>query len=121
LRDFTRKLRQCLSQERTEARRKNRSCVVSIFNMLAKPAVVALTLVSIGSLGATAHAQPTKKIVVAMAPADGSVESDAKPARRAHAMTAPRAKRVSVASAAKIEKPDCFWCNRTVIISGVTY
>jgi hypothetical protein len=92
-----------------------------IFNMIAKPAVVALTLVSVGFAGATAHAQSTKKIVVAMAPADVSVESDAKPARHAHAMTAPRAKRVSVASAAKTEKPDCFWCNRTVIISGVTY
>jgi hypothetical protein len=94
---------------------------MSIFNMIAKPAVIALTLVSMGSMGATAHAQSTKKIVVAMAPADGSVESEAKPARRAQAMTAPRAKRVSVASAAKTEKPDCFWCNRTVIISGVTY
>jgi hypothetical protein len=92
-----------------------------IFNMIAKPAMVALTLVSIGCMGATAHAQSTKKIVVAMAPADVSVTTEAKPARRAQAATTPRAKRVAVASAAKSEKPDCFWCNRTVIISGVTY
>jgi len=93
-----------------------------IFNMIAKPAVVALTLVSIGCMGATAHAQSTKKIVVAMAPADASIESAAKPARaRAQAMTTSRARHVAVASAAKTEKPDCFWCNRTVYISGVTY
>ena len=94
---------------------------MSIFNMIAKPAVVALTLVSIGCMGATAHAQSTKKIVVAMAPADVSITTDAKPARRAQVATAPHAKHVTVASAAKTEKPDCFWCNRTVIISGVTY
>lgn len=91
------------------------------FNLIAKPAVIALTLVSVGFMGAAAHAQSTKKIVVAMAPSDVSVGSEAKPARHAQAMTSPRVKRVTVASAAKTEKPDCFWCNRTVIISGVTY
>lgn len=94
---------------------------MSIFNMIAKPAAVALTLVSIGCMGATAHAQSTKKIVVAMAPANESISTEAKPARHAQAATAPLVKRVTVASAAKTEKPDCFWCNRTVIISGVTY
>jgi hypothetical protein len=95
---------------------------MSIFNMIAKPAVVALMLISIGCMGSTAQAQSTKKIVVAMAPADASVESAAKPARaRVQAMATPRAKHVAVASAAKTEKPDCFWCNRTVYISGLTY
>ncbi|WP_407158064.1 hypothetical protein [Bradyrhizobium sp. STM 3557] len=93
-----------------------------IFKMVAKPAVVAVTLISIACMGATAQAQSTKKIVVAMAPSDASVESTTRPARaHAQAMTTSRAKRVAVASAAKSEKPDCFWCNRTVYISGVTY
>jgi hypothetical protein len=101
----------------------NRSCVMSFFKMIAKPAAVALTVVSMACTAATAQAQSGKRIVVAMAPADVSPVQEAKPVRApAPAMIAPRAKRVAstVAPAAKSGTPDCFWCNRTVYITGLS-
>jgi hypothetical protein len=98
---------------------------MSFFKMIAKPAAVALTVVSMACMAATAQAQSGKRVVVAMAPsADLSPVQEAKPAQASGpAMTAPRAKRVAamVAPAAKTGAPDCFWCNRTVYISGLTY
>ena len=95
---------------------------MSFFKMIAKPAAVALTVVSMACMAATAQAQSGKRVVVAMAPADLSPVQEARPVH-APAMTAPRAKRVAamVAPAAKNGTPDCFWCNRTVYISGLTY
>jgi hypothetical protein len=101
----------------------NRSCVMSFFKMIAKPAAVALTVASMACMAATAQAQSGKRIVVAMAPTDVSPVQEAKPARGpAPAMMAPRAKRVAatVAPAAKSGTPDCFWCNRTVYITGLS-
>jgi hypothetical protein len=102
----------------------NRSCVMSFFKMIAKPAAVALTVVSMACMAATAQAQSGKRVVVAMAPsADLSPVQEAKPVHAPAPPTAPRAKRVAamVAPAAKTGTPDCFWCNRTVYISGLTY
>lgn len=94
---------------------------MSNFKVIAKLAAVALTVVSMGSIASTAQAQFEKRIVVAMAPADVS-PVEAKPKRApAPAMSAPRAKSVAVARVAKSENPDCFWCNRTVFISGLTF
>jgi hypothetical protein len=96
---------------------------MSIFKMIAKPAAVALTVVSMAGMAATAQAQ-SKRVVVAMAPADLSPAPEAKPMQaHAPAMIAPRAKHVAatVVRTAKTENPDCFWCNRTVYISGVTF
>ena len=96
---------------------------MSIFKMIAKPAAVALTVFSMACMAATAQAQSGKRVVVAMAPADLPVQ-EAKPVHTpAPAMIAPRAKRVAaiVVPAAKTGNPDCFWCNRTVYISGLTY
>ena len=95
---------------------------MSIFKMIAKPAAVALTIVSMACMAATAQAQSGKRIVVAMAPADLSPVQEAKPAQTpAPAMTAPRAKRVAAAVApAKTGTPDCFWCSHTVIITGLS-
>jgi hypothetical protein len=100
----------------------NRSCVMSFFKMIAKPTAVALTVVSMACLAATAQAQSGKRIVVAMAPTDVSPVQEAKPVRTS-TMTAPRAKRVAsiAVSAAKGENPDCFWCNRVVYISGLNF
>jgi hypothetical protein len=91
---------------------------MSFFKKIALPAALALTVVSMGSM--TAQAQSGKRIVVAMAPADVSPAQDAQRVRAAApAVVAPRARRV--ASAAPAAKPDCFWCNRPVYISGLTY
>jgi 2-phospho-L-lactate guanylyltransferase (CobY/MobA/RfbA family) len=94
---------------------------MSIFRM-AKPAAVALTVLSMTSMAATAQAQSGKRVVVAMAPADLPLVQEAKPAP-VRAMTAPRAKHVAsvVAAAAKSGIPDCFWCNRTVYVSGLSF
>lgn len=97
---------------------------MSFFKMVAKPAAVALMVVSMASVAATAQAQSAKRFVVAMAPADLSPMEEARPALKpAPAVTAPRAKRVAaiVARAPKTVAPDCFWCNRTVYISGLTF
>jgi len=94
---------------------------MSFFKMIAKPTAVALTVVSMACMAATAHAQSGKRIVVAMAPADVSPAQEAKPVRTSTpAITAPRAKRVAAISVAKGE-PDCFWCNRVVYISGLNF
>lgn len=93
---------------------------MSFFKKIAMPTVLALTIVSMSGVTAV-QAQSGKRIVVAMAPTDVSPADEAKPARAAApAMVAPRAKRLAVA-APKAEKPDCFWCNRTVYISGLTF
>jgi hypothetical protein len=94
-----------------------------ISTIIAKPAAVALTLLAMGTMTTTVQAEPAKRMIVAMAPSDVSVGSEAAPvrSRSARAMTAPRAKRMAFAPAAKADKPDCFWCNRTVYISGMTY
>jgi len=97
---------------------------MSFYKMIAKPTAVALTVVSMACMAATAQAQSGKRIVVAMAPADVSPGQEAKPVRTsAPAMTAPRAKRVAAISvpAAKTDNPDCFWCNRVVYISGLSF
>jgi hypothetical protein len=97
---------------------------MSFFRKIAKPAVVALMVSSMACMAATAQAQSMKRVTVAMAPADLSPVQEATPARpSAPAITAPRAKRLAVAAerAGKPEKPECFWCNRTVYISGVTF
>jgi hypothetical protein len=92
---------------------------MSFFKKIAMPAALVLTVVSMGPM--TAQAQSGKRMVVAMAPADVSPSQDAKPARAAApAMVAPR-KRVASVAAPKAEKADCFWCNRPVYISGLTY
>jgi hypothetical protein len=105
-----------------ECSKANRSCVMPIFNIIAKPAAVALTLFAVGCMAATAQAQPAKRVVVAMAPSDVSVAAaPATPRMSARAASAPRAKHYASASSAKTVKPDCFWCNRTVYISGMTY
>jgi hypothetical protein len=94
---------------------------MSNFKMIAKLAAVALTVASMSSMTATAQAQSEKRVVVAMAPTDVS-PTEAKPMRApAPAMHAPRAKRVAVAAVRAPKADDCFWCNRTVIISGLTY
>jgi hypothetical protein len=93
---------------------------MSFFKKIAMPAALALTVVSMSGMTA-AQAQSGKRMVVAMAPTDIATTQEAKPARvAAPAMVAPRAKRVAVA-APKADKPDCFWCNRTVYISGLTF
>jgi hypothetical protein len=95
-----------------------------IFTMIAKPAAVALAIVSMACMVATAQAQSTKRLTVAMAPSAPSPVQEAKPVHTsAPAMIAPRAKRVAatVAPAATSRKPDCFWCNRQVYISGLTF
>jgi len=95
---------------------------MSFFKMIAKPTAVALTVVSMACMAATAQAQSGKRIVVAMAPADVSPVQEAKSVRTAApAMAAPRAKRVAAISVAKVENPDCFWCNRVVYISGLNF
>jgi hypothetical protein len=91
---------------------------MSFFKKIAMPAALALTVVSMGSMTA-AQAQSGKRMVVAMAPADVSPSQDAKPARAA--APAVVRKRVAVVAAPKAEKADCFWCNRPVYISGLTY
>jgi len=92
---------------------------MSFFKKLAMPAALALTVVSMGMTAV--QAQSGKRIVVAMAPTDVSPADEAKPMRAAApAVVAARAKRVAVV-APKAEKPDCFWCNRTVYISGLTF
>ena len=96
---------------------------MSFFKMIAKPAAVALTVASMACMAPTAQAQSVKRVVVAMAPADVSPVQEARPVQKpAPAMTAPRAKRVAatVAPAAKSGTPDCFWCNRTVYITGLS-
>jgi len=90
---------------------------MSFFKKIAMPAALVLTVVSMGPM--TAQAQSGKRMVVAMAPADVSPSQDAKPARAA-APTVVR-KRVAVVAAPKAAKEDCFWCNRPVYISGLTY
>jgi hypothetical protein len=97
-----------------------RNCVMSIFKMIAKPTAVALTVVSMACMAGTAQAQSGKRLIVAMASADPV--QDAKPALTpAPAMTAPSAKRVAaVVAPAKTGTPDCFWCNRTVVITGLS-
>lgn len=93
---------------------------MSFFKKIAMPAALALTVVSMSGMTA-AQAQSGKRLVVAMAPTDVSPAQEAKPVRAAApAPVAPRAKRIAVA-APKAEKPDCFWCNRTVYISGLTF
>jgi hypothetical protein len=97
---------------------------MSMFNMIAKFAAITLTVAAMGCMTATAQAQSGKRLVVAMAPADVNTAQEAKPMRTpASAMGTPRAKRVAtvVAPAVRAEKPDCFWCNRPVYISGLTY
>jgi hypothetical protein len=97
---------------------------MSILKMIAKPAAVVLTVASMACMAATAEAQSTKRVVIAMAPADQSpMQEAAKPAQtHAAATVAPRAKHVAmIARAPKSENSDCFWCNRTVYISGLTY
>lgn len=97
---------------------------MSIFNMIAKSAAIALTVVSLGSITATAQAQSGKRLVVAMVSTDVDTVEEARPARApARAMVGLRAKHVAALAApvAQTEKSDCFWCNRTVYISGVTY
>ena len=97
---------------------------MSFLNKIAKPAVVALTIASMACMAGAAQAQSGKRVVVAMAPS-GDVSEHQVTATQAPARTAvaPRAKHkgVTVARAAKTENPDCFWCNRTVYISGVTF
>jgi len=95
---------------------------MSFFKMIAGPAAVALTVASMACMAPTAQAQSGKRVVVAMAPTDLSPVQEAKPVHKPAAMTAPRAKRVaaSVAPAAKSGTPDCFWCNRTVYITGLS-
>jgi hypothetical protein len=94
---------------------------MSFFKEIAIPAAVVLSVVSMGSMNA-AQAQSGKRIVVAMAPADLSPTQEAKPMRAAPAAVTPRGRRVAVAApAARAEKPDCFWCNRSVYISGLTF
>jgi hypothetical protein len=89
---------------------------MSMLKLVATSVAVGLMVCSV----ATAQAQ-SKRMVVAMAPTDQSVSQDAKPAQPAsQAMSAPRAKRVAAAQA-RSASPDCFWCNRTVYISGVTF
>jgi hypothetical protein len=92
---------------------------MSFFKEFAIPAAVVLSVVSMGSMNA-AQAQSGKRIVVAMAPADLSPAQEAKPMRAAP--VAPRARHVAIAApAARADKPDCFWCNRSVYISGLTF
>jgi hypothetical protein len=96
-----------------------------IFKMIAKPAAaVALTVVAITCTVSTAQAQSAKRLTVAMAPTAPSPVQEAKPVHTSSpAMIAPRAKRVAatVAPAATSGNPDCFWCNRKVYISGLTF
>ncbi|WP_426425247.1 hypothetical protein [Bradyrhizobium genosp. A] len=92
---------------------------MSFFKKIAMPAALALTVVSMSGMTAV-QAQSGKRMVVAMAPTDVSPADEAKPMRAAPAVVTPRAKHVAVA-APKAEKPDCFWCNRTVYISGLTF
>jgi hypothetical protein len=96
---------------------------MSFFKMIAKPAAVALTVVSMTLIAAAAQAQPVKRVVVAMAPTDQSLVQEAKPVQAAApALIAPRAKRVAATVApAATGNPDCFWCNRKVYISGLTF
>jgi hypothetical protein len=95
---------------------------MSFFKMIAKPAAVALTVASMACMAATAQAQSGKRVVIAMAPTDVSPVQEARPVQKpAPAMTAPRAKRLAtIAPAAKSGTPDCFWCNRTVYITGLS-
>jgi hypothetical protein len=95
-----------------------------MFKMIAKPAAVALAVVSMTCMVATAQAQSAKRLTVAMAPAAQWPVQEAKPVHTSSpAMIAPRAKRVAatVAPAATSGNPDCFWCNRKVYISGLTF
>jgi len=93
---------------------------MSFFKKIAMPAALVLTVVSMSGVTAV-QAQSGKRIVVAMAPADVSPTDEAKPVRAAGpAIVAPRTKHVAVA-APKTEQPECFWCNRTVYISGLTF
>jgi hypothetical protein len=96
-----------------------------IFKMIAKPAAVALAVVSMTCVVATAQAQPAKRLAVAMATAAPSPVQETKAVHASTlAMIVPRAKRVvtTVAPAATTSRnPDCFWCNRQVYISGLTF
>ena len=122
-RDFRQSLTQCFCHALAIGGGElNRSCVMSFFKMIAKPAAVALTVVSMACTVATAQAQSGKRIVVAMAPADVSPGQEAKPMRAsAPAMTAPRAKRVAAVAVSAAKTDDCFWCNRVVYISGLNF
>lgn len=96
---------------------------MSMFKVISKSAMMALTAASICGLAGTAQAQTGKRIVVAMAPSDVSDVApvrQAKPNRVAVPATI-RAKRVAAIVAPKAAKEDCFWCNREVFISGLTY
>lgn len=99
---------------------------MSAFKAVSKVSAVLLTLAAMGGVATTAQAQSTKRIVVAMVPTDASAAPE-QPAVRATAQAAAtprvlRAKRVALAPAApKVEKADCFWCNRPVYISGLTF
>jgi hypothetical protein len=94
---------------------------MSISNLIAKPAAIVLTVISMGCMVATAQAQTGKRMIVAMAPADVGTTPETNQVRVHERMSAPRAKHIALAPVAKTDKPDCFWCNRTVLISGVTY
>ena len=94
---------------------------MSISNLVAKPAAIVLTVVSMGFMAATAQAQTGKRMIVALAPTDAGTTVETSQPRAPEHMSAPRAKHVALARVAKTEGSDCFWCNRTVIISGVTY
>ena len=92
-----------------------------IFKMIARSAAVALTVASMTCVAATAQAQSAKRLAVAMATPSSALE--AKPVHTsAPAMNVPRAKRVAATVApATSRNPDCFWCNRKVYISGLTF
>lgn len=90
---------------------------MSFLTMSATLAAVTLPLVSIGCVTpAAAQAQPTTqatRIVVAMAAADAPA--------RPQAVVAPRVRHATRASAASPGNSDCFWCVRTVYVSGLIY
>ena len=92
-----------------------------MFKMIAKPAAVALAVVSMTCMVATAQAQSAKRLTVAMT--TPSPVREAKPVRPSAPAMMPRAKRVAatVAPATTSGNSDCFWCNRKVYISGLTF
>ena len=94
---------------------------MSISKLIAKPAAIVLTLVSMGCMTATAQAQTGKRIVVAMAPANVTASTETDQVQSRERARTQRARHVALARVAKTENSDCFWCNRTVFISGVTY
>jgi hypothetical protein len=95
---------------------------MSSFKFTTKLVAVSLAAVSMACMAGVAQAQSGKPVVVAMAPADVSPVQQAKPMRTAvPAVIAPSRKHIVATAAAKPAKSDCFWCNRTVYVSGMTF